>query len=156
PEVGKPHSAVFEVAQPIRAEGGVVLSVTLDFRSQWPQHHLGRFRLAVTPAPNPHGVHTLPAPVRAILAVAPEERTDQQRSELRSYYRAHFAPEIRQLNELLAKLRQEQAELDKQIPTTMVMEEMPRPRDTFLLIRGQYDKKGPPVRAGVPAFLPPP
>jgi hypothetical protein len=31
---------------------------------------------------------------------------------------------------------------------------MPRPRDTFVLRRGEYDKKGEKVTAGVPAFLP--
>src|SRR4029434_1935282 len=31
---------------------------------------------------------------------------------------------------------------DGAIPTTMVMQEMPKPRDTFMLVRGQYDKKG--------------
>jgi hypothetical protein len=37
----------------------------------------------------------------------------------------------------------------------MVMQEMPTPRDTFILIRGQYDKKGDKVTADVPATLPP-
>ncbi len=37
----------------------------------------------------------------------------------------------------------------------MVMEEMPKPRDAFLLIRGQYDNRGEKVTAGLPAVLPP-
>jgi mono/diheme cytochrome c family protein len=64
-------------------------------------------------------------------------------------------PEAKTLRERLAKLKQELAELDKQIPTTMVMQEMPKPRDTFILVRGQYDKKGEKVTSGVPSFLPP-
>jgi hypothetical protein len=36
----------------------------------------------------------------------------------------------------------------------MVMEEMPKPRDTFMLVRGQYDKKGEKVTPGLPAALP--
>jgi mono/diheme cytochrome c family protein len=63
-------------------------------------------------------------------------------------------PEAKALSERLAKLRQELSDLDKRIPTTMVMEEMPKQRDTFLLVRGQYDKKGDKVTANVPAFLP--
>jgi hypothetical protein len=71
-----------------------------------------------------------------------------------------LAAAIRQLEgqpdgEQLRKLRQARAALEKQIPTTMVMEEMPRPRDTFVLVRGQYDKKGEKVRAATPAALPP-
>ena len=37
----------------------------------------------------------------------------------------------------------------------MVMQEMPTPRDTFVLIRGEYDKHGEKVTPGVPASLPP-
>src|SRR6266540_4372710 len=36
----------------------------------------------------------------------------------------------------------------------MVMQEMDQPRDTFMLVRGQYDKKGARVVAGTPAVLP--
>ena len=36
---------------------------------------------------------------------------------------------------------------DDSLPTTMVMEEMPTPRDTHILLRGEYDKKGPKVCA---------
>ena len=35
------------------------------------------------------------------------------------------------------------------------MEERPTPRDTFILIRGAYDKPGDKVTPGVPAALPP-
>jgi hypothetical protein len=37
----------------------------------------------------------------------------------------------------------------------MVMEEMPTPRDTFILIRGEYDKHGEKVTPGVPGSLSP-
>ena len=43
--------------------------------------------------------------------------------------------------------------LDDAIPATLVMAELPKPRDTFILIRGQYDKKGEKVSAAVPAAL---
>jgi hypothetical protein len=39
--------------------------------------------------------------------------------------------------------------------TTMIMEELPKPRDTFVLIRGQYDKHGDKVEPGVPSIFPP-
>ncbi|HMF13022.1 MAG TPA: PSD1 and planctomycete cytochrome C domain-containing protein, partial [Gemmataceae bacterium] len=64
-------------------------------------------------------------------------------------------PEAKTLTDRLAKLKRELSDLDKQVPTTMVMEEMPKPRDTFVLVRGQYDRKGDKVIANVPAFLPP-
>jgi hypothetical protein len=89
------------------------------------------------------------------VTLAPERRTDSQRSELRSYYRSRVSPAGRAVEARLAKLRLELAEVEKQVPTTMVMQEMPRARDTFLLVRGQYDKHGEKVLPGVPASLPP-
>jgi hypothetical protein len=38
----------------------------------------------------------------------------------------------------------------------MVMQEMAKPRDTFVLLRGQYDAHGEKVTPATPAFLPPP
>jgi hypothetical protein len=43
----------------------------------------------------------------------------------------------------------------RRIPRVMVMQDMPRPRDTFLLTRGSYEKPAEKVSAGVPAALPP-
>jgi hypothetical protein len=57
-------------------------------------------------------------------------------------------------SEELAGLRKERNELKRQIPTSMVMAEMDTPRETFLLVRGQYDSRGEQVFAGMPASLP--
>jgi hypothetical protein len=54
----------------------------------------------------------------------------------------------------LKKLEGSRAALAKVIPNTMVMEEMPQPRDTFVLVRGQYDQFGTKVQADTPASLP--
>jgi hypothetical protein len=74
---------------------------------------------------------------------------------LNNLHPAADAARVRREKERLAKLRRQLAALDKQLPTAMVMQEMDRPRDTYLLLRGQYDKRGPRVAAGVPASLPP-
>jgi hypothetical protein len=54
----------------------------------------------------------------------------------------------------LVELRKTKASLEAKAASTMVMQELPKPRDTFMLIRGEYNKKGAKVGAGVPAFLP--
>ncbi len=41
------------------------------------------------------------------------------------------------------------------VPRVMVMEEMKKPRPTFVLVKGAYDKPADPVTAGTPAVLPP-
>jgi hypothetical protein len=154
PEVGKAHTAVFELEQPIHVEGTAFLTVTLDFRSPFAQHQLGRFRLSATGAKQPTGPAAQPAKIGEILALGADQRSDAQQAELRVYFRTH-ASGAKQLGDRLEKLRNDLASLEKQVPTAMVMQEMPKPRDTFLLVRGQYDKKGEKVSAGVPACLPP-
>jgi hypothetical protein len=153
PEVGKPHAAVFELAAPLDA--GQELIITLKFESPFAQHQLGRFRLSLTTAADPHAADALPPEVRAALAVAAGERSESQASLLRDYYRQHVSEVGRALAAELNRVRQAQAALERQIPTTMVMAEMPQPRETFMLIRGQYDKRGERVEPGVPAALPP-
>ncbi len=59
------------------------------------------------------------------------------------------------LNDQLAPLKKERSELEKRLPTMMVMAERPTPRETFVLIRGQYDKKGEKVGPATPVSLPP-
>ena len=47
PETGKPHFAVFELAEPVTETAGKVLRVTFEFKSRHVEHGLGRFRLSV-------------------------------------------------------------------------------------------------------------
>lgn len=97
----------------------------------------------------------LPEKVRAILAVDSAKRGEAQKTELRVYYRTEVSPVVRKLKKQLAAQQKQETEIRKSIPTAMVMAELPKPRETFMLIRGQYDKRGETVSAGVPAFLPP-
>jgi hypothetical protein len=92
--------------------------------------------------------------IAQILKVAVDQRTPEQVATLSAYVEA-TDPDLVKLNDALTAVKTEQAALEKQIPDTMVMEELPKPRDTFVLIRGQYDKPGDKVSPGVPAVLPP-
>jgi hypothetical protein len=60
---------------------------------------------------------------------------------------------LKDLPNRVAELRKEKAALEAKASSTMVMADA-KPRDTFMLIRGEYNKKGEKVAAGVPAFLP--
>jgi mono/diheme cytochrome c family protein len=55
----------------------------------------------------------------------------------------------------IAAARTAVTDAEKSIPDAMVMSEMAKPRDTHVLVRGAYDKKGEKVTAGVPDALPP-
>ncbi len=102
---------------------------------------------------------TLPRGVQDAIKVDESARNDDQKKIIRDYFLEHIYAKTRPLfapgHERLAKAEQELTSLDAAIPTTMVMQEMPQPRDTFILVRGAYDKKGEKVVAGTPAALPP-
>jgi hypothetical protein len=55
-----------------------------------------------------------------------------------------------------ARLTREKAAFEERVPSVMVMEDLPRPRDTFVLKRGRYDMPdaAAKVEPGVPACLP--
>lgn len=48
PQVGKPHVAVFELKEPLGHADGTTLVFHLDHSTEWLDHTIGRFRLAVT------------------------------------------------------------------------------------------------------------
>jgi mono/diheme cytochrome c family protein len=94
--------------------------------------------------------------VSDIVAIARRQRTPVQRHKLRTYFIEMEAPEeIREANAKRQAAARELEEYDAPLPTTMVMQEMRAPRETHVLIRGEYDKKGKRVYASVPAALPP-
>jgi hypothetical protein len=92
--------------------------------------------------------------VCTIAAAAPAGRSTGQAAKIRHFFLERQAPEtIRAAHHELTSLRRAYAALVESLPTTMVMEEMPKPRDAFVLVRGQYDRRGEKVNAGVPAVL---
>ncbi len=102
---------------------------------------------------------SLPKPLQDILAKKPDERDEAQRKQLRDYFlenvfedaRASFQPFHAKRDEL----KKQTDELDKEIPATLVSQELAEPRPAFVMKRGQYDQPGEPVTRDVPAVLPP-
>ncbi len=96
----------------------------------------------------------VPGDIAAIL-VATDRPSGSQHEVVRNFYRSHEAPEFKQLQDEVAAWRYEDAAIEKTIATTLVAKEMDKPRETFLLTRGEYDQPGEPVTRSVPAILPP-
>jgi WD40 repeat protein/mono/diheme cytochrome c family protein len=86
PGTGVTHWATLETAEPVGTPGGTVLTFKLHhlYSDLWT---LGKFRISVTRGPKPIGL-SLPEDFRAILATAPDVRTEPQRNLLTSYFRA--------------------------------------------------------------------
>jgi hypothetical protein len=90
---------------------------------------------------------------------APEENkltpSERRRKILREHFRSNIDPIGRVLAEELAKLKDEEKQLKREIPETLVMEELDKPRDAHVFIRGLYKNHGEKVTAMTPAVLPP-
>lgn len=94
--------------------------------------------------------------VTELAAIPSTKRSASQSLKLRSCFLAeHASTPMREAQANLATLREQRAKLMESVPTVMVMQEMPKPRETFVLKRGVYDQHGERVREGVPASLPP-
>jgi hypothetical protein len=97
---------------------------------------------------------TVPADIAALFAGTKKFNSGQQ-TKARNYFRRQNSPDLKKVFDDLAKWRDEEGSIEKAIPTTMVAKDMEKPRETFMLMRGEYDKPGDKVGPGVPAVLPP-
>ncbi|HSH17309.1 MAG TPA: DUF1549 domain-containing protein, partial [Verrucomicrobiae bacterium] len=90
-----------------------------------------------------------------ILAKSRGHRSDEERADLQRFYKENYAIDYLRADAALAKARTEKNRLIAAIPTSMIMEEMDPPRETYQLIRGDFRNKGERVRPATPAYLPP-
>ncbi len=91
-----------------------------------------------------------------ILDVPVKARPRELTARLKEYFLENAAPlEMRASWGELKRLRLEKAALDDEIANTMIMAELDKPRDTFILARGDYRNHGEKVTAATPIALPP-
>jgi len=92
--------------------------------------------------------------VADLLAMPAQQRTPEILERLRAYYLENYDRQYRQLTRQLQQAREDQAGIQKSLPTTMVMGELKERPDVFFLNRGQYDQPTHKVHAAVPEWLP--
>ncbi len=128
------------------------LRIKLHFQSPFDQHALGKFRISLAADRNLF----VSDDVRAALALGPEQRTpEQQLIVARHVASARGSSELKQRLTNLATAQSNLNALLKTIPPTMIMQDQPQRRDSFILVRGQYDKPSEKVLANTPSYLPP-
>jgi hypothetical protein len=96
----------------------------------------------------------LPDELKAILKVSPSGRNPGQLTRLENHWEKDAPEYARHLRQLRTAV-EARTGFDRRLPRVMVMEDMKKPRPTYMLDKGLYDKRGEVVTAAVPAKLPP-
>ncbi|HEX4609938.1 MAG TPA: DUF1549 and DUF1553 domain-containing protein, partial [Urbifossiella sp.] len=152
----EPLKAALVADAPVAVPADATLTVRL-LHEALNHHSIGRFRLSVTGAEpgtvTPAGPRVPPG-VKAALDAGAAKRTPAQAAELTAFYRTTADGPVRRADAAAAAARKRLADFEAALPTVMVMQEGP-PRDAFVLVRGQYDRRGAKVAPGLPAALPP-
>ncbi|MCW5941521.1 MAG: DUF1553 domain-containing protein [Fimbriimonadaceae bacterium] len=152
-QTGRSHWLIAEFVEPIVTPVSTDLVVTLEQRSKYDRHNLGRFRVALTGDPEPL-LAAYPSEVRAAWARPDRIASDEAR------LRAHFASRsaaTRDLRDRLAAAQRNLEELQRAIPTALVMRDKPAalPLQANVHERGEFLSKGELVRADTPVVLSP-
>jgi hypothetical protein len=140
----------FETKQPFRIGGGN--GVEGRFRGMLNDVRIWTRALSAEDA----AVVAVVEDIAELLRLAPEKRTHAQEEKVRRYFLSRYATsEIREAHDRVEELQHQRQRLHDSLPSTMVMQEMPTPRETHVLLRGQYDRPGEKVTRGVPGVLSP-
>lgn len=86
-------------------------------------------------------------------------RSPEEQKRILEYYvqrvcattREHFAP----MQAELAAIAKERADYENAAPSTFVFKDLPQPRESHVMIRGEYNKPGEKVEPNTPVVLPP-
>lgn len=148
PQIGQPHEAVFELGDPI--EPGR-FTVTLEFKSQFAQHGIGRLRVSGTSIERPASRWVPPA-LRAVLAKPANERNDGDKAQLISFLRDH-SPRFQSQRGDVQKWTADRDGYAKTIPASLITVSGP-PRVVRMLPRGNWlDDSGEVVSPAIPSVF---
>ncbi len=87
------------------------------------------------------------------IRVPADQRTEEQRLQIRQYYLERIDSEYSDLLSKISKSKQEKTAVEESTAAVMVMRDLSPPRETFILKRGQYDQPSERVDSSVPLIL---
>jgi len=152
----EPRVAIYAFADPLILDPDEKLIIELRQRSTQGEHNIGRFRLSLTDQPG-EVVNTLePAPLEQLgnaRPLDPSQLPAPLRARLFEQFLADYPP-YAEPRHALERARDHLAAMEKAKKTrVMVLAERPKPRESHVLLRGVWDKKGPKVEPGVPTAV---
>jgi len=155
PEVNKPHRLILDFEKARDVPNDTRFQLSLSYESPYGSHTASRFSMRTTDLPGASTFGAFPEGLDFTEPTWAVKPTEVQRNKLREWFVALSPGESGKVRVEMESLRKKRDELLKSFPTTMVMQDMTKPRETFVRIRGAYDKKGEKVEAGVPEILSP-
>ena len=146
--VDQPHHAIFMLKEPVNGP----LEITLRHDSVHKHHFIGRFRLAATDSDHPTGLGG-DGELAIALQTKPAKRSNAQKALIETKHRASDQV-CRKLASKTEQLKKSLDQLRRSYPKVMVMEDMAKPRPTYVLDRGLYNLRGDEVQPAVPGIFP--
>ena len=149
-QVDREQHVTFRFKTPISASESPYLTAMLV----WGGGHglvAGKYRMYVLTG---HDDDTnIPSDIQEIVVIPDTNRTSEQQRRFEEYY-TRVAPELANIRYQIQNLEERLDHLTK-ASEVMVMNVAAKPRQTFILNRGQYDQPTTPVDVGTPSSLPP-
>ena len=151
------RKAMFVAAVPITVPPNATITITLRHDAIG-GHNIGRFRLSTSSLPAAalklDGSKVPPSIVAAINADA-VKRTPAQKAELAKFFRENTDNPVKRAEAAVAAAKKALDAVYADVSSTMVMDELPQPKEAHILKRGEYDKPGDVVPRALPAVMPP-
>lgn len=102
----------------------------------------------------------LPNELKAIVKAGPNGKVPaESRRKLRDFYLMNVCADVpshvTSMRGELAALRKQKKDIENSAPGTFIYRDLPKPRQSFVMLRGQYNKPGEKVEPNTPAVLPP-
>ena len=148
PQKSRGQVAIFEVLQPLSAEGKLAFTLVQQYGRE---HTIAQFRILATTSAPPFAVDVLPEAITRTLATHASGRTPDQAKELTDFYREHIDPRTLELKKrIAAHARQRPSE-----PPTKAAVMVEENRETHIHVRGDFLRKGDGVEPATLAVLHP-
>ncbi|MEZ5353909.1 MAG: PSD1 and planctomycete cytochrome C domain-containing protein [Bryobacteraceae bacterium] len=146
------HTAVFALAEPLMLAAGEQLVFEMRHRSTAGDANIGRFRVSVTDQPGPAVESLETAPLEQLARAGGADRIGGAvRQLLLAQFLTGHPPYVAAKQALDRAQNQFDLVKDSASVNVMVLAERPEPRESHVLLRGIWDKKGETV---TPAVLP--
>ena len=152
-----PRKAMFMASVPIEIVKGSELIVSMHHKSQYSDHNVGRFRLSYSQekVSSLDGKTGLPTAIANLLSKDAEDLKPAERAKLEKHFLANTSHPVSQAQAKVAQAKKDLNNFINSFSSTMVMKEKAKPKDAFILNRGEYDQPTDKVGRSLPAVLPP-